>query len=71
MAKPRIYVTRNLLGKWVVRITGQYRTQQAAELVGRAIAGILDAQFEIRDRLGRIREADSSGDAPDPPDIPG
>ena len=69
--RPHVYVTRNLLGKWVVRISGQYRTQQAAEVVGRGIAGLLDMQFEVRDVLGRIRKADSSGDAPDDPNIPG
>ncbi len=61
MRKPHVYVTRNLLGRWVIRISGQYRTQEAAEVVGRGIAGILDMQFELRDRLGRIRKADSSG----------
>jgi hypothetical protein len=70
-AKPYVYVTRNLFGKWVVRLTGQYDTQLAAELVGRSIAGILNTQFEVRDRFGRIRKADSSGDANDPRDIPG
>ena len=70
-AKPHVYVTRNLLGKWVVRLTGQYREQAAAELVGRSIAAMLDTQFELRDRLGRIRKADSSGDANDPRDVPG
>lgn len=69
--RPHVYISRNLLGKWVVRITGQHDSQTAAELVGRSIAAMLDTQFEIRDRFGRIRKADSSGDAPDRRDVPG
>ena len=69
--KPHVYVTRNLLGKWVIRLTGQYRTQEAAELVGRSVAAMLDTQFEVRDLMGRIRKHDSSGDAPDRRNIPG
>lgn len=70
-AKPHVYVARNWRGKWVVRLTGQHDSQLAAELIGRSIAGILNAQFEVRDRLGRIRKHDSPGDAPDPRDVPG
>lgn len=69
--KAHIYVTRNLRGQWVVRLSGTYRTQKDAADIGRWVARMLDAQFEIRNRLGRIREADSSGQANDPRDIPG
>ena len=56
---------------WIVRVNGHFENKGSAVLVGRAIAQLLDLQFEIRGEDGRIQEADSSGDAPDPGNIPG
>jgi hypothetical protein len=64
-----VYVTRNLRGQYVVRIEGQYGTQDAAVSVARYVARKLGVEMGIRDLLGRIRKKDSHGG--DPPNIPG
>jgi len=56
---------------WRVIFTGTFGTQGAAVLIGRFIAAALGLQFDIKGEDGRIRKTDSSGDAPDDPNIPG
>ena len=56
---------------WVVQLTGHWPDKGAALLVGRAVAAFLDLQFDWRGEDGRIQDADSSGDAPDPRNVPG
>ena len=66
-----VYVAPAGNGKWICNMSGAYDTQGAAILVGRFIASSLDLEFQIRGTDGRIREADSSGDAPDDPNVKG
>jgi hypothetical protein len=64
-----VYVTRNLRGKWVVRIEGQHDTQYEAVQAGRRVARLLKVELKIRGRNGKIRRRDSEGN--DPPQVLG
>lgn len=62
--KPQVYVVKNWRGQWVVRISGQYQTQDGAEAVGRSVARALKTEFVLKSRTGRIRKRDSYGNDP-------
>lgn len=64
-----IYVTKNDDRKYVVRVEGQFDTQEEAIQLARSISRRLDTEFTIRDATGQIRSKDSHGN--DPPEVKG
>ena len=56
---------------WVVQISGHFPAKTSAVLIGRAVAGFLDLEYQEHGESGRIQRKDSSGNAPDDPRIPG
>lgn len=57
--------------KWEIKVAFLYDTKDTAEASARQVSRVLNAELHIHDQRGVIREKDSSGHAPDPPDIPG